>query len=87
MILIPFDIIIGLVLEIFEIMQLESISRGLNYVTQFAFCFVECCREASFLYAKLDCNVSVQCIHCGVGFGGWVWVWRMGQHVQLHQAN
>ena len=66
--------------------QCRDILSYLRFLFYFSH-FAECCREASFLHAKLDCNVCLQCIHYWMGFGGWIWAWRMGQHDQLDKPN
>lgn len=47
----------------------------------------ECCREASYLFTKLDCYVCDKFVCSGVGSSDWIWVRWMGQRDQLCQAS
>lgn len=47
----------------------------------------ECSRETSFVGPKLDGDVCGECISGGVDYGGRVWIWRVGEHDQFHQAG
>jgi hypothetical protein len=49
--------------------------------------YLECGRKTSILPSQLHGHVCSEHIYSGMGAGGRLWIWRVGEHEQLHQAS